>query len=137
MNRDLLRTALWNLGLLILGILPLFLLLAWLQAVVQGAQGGREPSYMLETGAFYYITFVGPVALGGALHQLILALLPTTVARSTHRALAVVLTAVIPLVIVLLGQPADVVLWFAAPLSVSLLVYGLALRLPPREPATA
>ncbi len=137
MIREHWRAAAWNLALLLMGILPLFFLLAWLQVTLQGGQGSREPAYMLETGTFYYVSFIGPVAIGGVLYQILLIVLQATSHRPVRRGLAVLLTPIIPASVVLLGQPAYVLLWFALPLAASLIVYGLGVRLQMREPTVA
>lgn len=129
MNKATLLTALKNLGWLALVALPAFFLLVWVQALLGRAQGSRDLGYALETGGFYYLAYVPYVLLGGLVHQMMLRLLPAGLRRFQQRIVALLLTPVIPLILVLGGDPWTVS-EFLVPMVLALVLYGLLMGLP-------
>jgi hypothetical protein len=130
MSRTTVSTVLRNLALLGLGALPLFFVLVWFQSLVGGGDESRRFGYVLETGGFYYLTYVVYVLLGGLAHQALLLLLPASLGPSVRRIAAVLLTVVIPLVLIVMGERLTTITDFAIPLIVSLGVYGFLTRFP-------
>lgn len=130
MNNAVLITTLKNMGWLVLVALPCFFLLVWVQALISDAEGSRNIGYALETGAFYYLGSVFYVAFGGLVHQVFLLFLPSTWGQFKHRVIALLLTPVIPLLLILMGERVQTITDFLIPLILALGVYGLLIRLP-------
>jgi hypothetical protein len=130
MTKAALLTALKNLGWLALVAFPAFFLLVWIQALIGGAEGSRDLGYVLETGGFYYLAYVMYVLLGGLVHQISLLFLPRSWSPSQRRGAAVLLTPVIPLLLILLGEWAHTIAEFLIPIILTLVIYGLLIRLP-------
>lgn len=129
MNRNTMTTALKNLALLALVAMPLFFLLVWIEALLGNAMGARDRSYVLETGGVYYLTNVLPVLVGGAVHQALWLALPRKWTAGRRKAVALLLTPVIPLaVLVSWGGPAESLLRFAIPMVLALTTYVLLMR---------
>lgn len=120
-----------NMLLLAAGALPLCLVLISLQDLIRGVPHSRGLGDGLETGAFYFLVFVGPVISGGIVHQLVLYLAARQLSPRLHRLASLVLSPLILAVVVLWGQPLDPLLEFLIPIGVSLAVYALLARLPP------
>lgn len=132
MNKSFIKTAIWNLALLALMIVPLVLVLVWLQALVTGSDSARRVAYALEAGGFYYLVYIGGVLAGGLAHQVLLVMLPRTLSKPRVRILAAVLAVIVPLGVITLGERAGTLWEFALPVVLGLAVYALALRLPHR-----
>ncbi|TVQ15098.1 MAG: hypothetical protein EA364_02965 [Balneolaceae bacterium] len=130
MTKTKLLIALKNVVWLILVALPAFFLLVWVQALIEGAYGSRNLSYALETGAFYYLGSVLYVCLGGVVHQAIILCMPAIWSRFVVRITAVLLTSVIPLLFILLGERVQTITEFVIPIILTLGVYGLLIKLP-------
>jgi len=138
MNREVLGTALKNLALLALVAMPLFFVLVWLQALLRSATGARDLGYVLETGGVYYLTNLVPVLVGGAVHQILWILLPRQWPNARRKAVALVLTPVIPLAVLLSwGGPAESLMRFTVPMVLALGIYVLLMRQVAPEPASA
>ena len=139
MNRETLLIALKNLGWLALVMLPMFFVLTWVQALIAGAEGSRDLGYVVEAGGFYYLTYVLWVLLGGLVHQILVFLLPGSWGRAQRRVVAILLTPVIPVLVILVGEQPATVTGFLIPLILALAIYGLLIHLPGDrpEPATA
>ncbi len=135
MNRETIMLILRNLAVLALAVFPLCFLLAWLQGLITGMPDTHRIGYMLETGAFYFFSYLGPVLLGGVVHQAMLLMLPRGWPAVRRRLVGALLSVVIPGTVVLLGQPPDVLAWLILPMVLALVVYALLLRLPPTGPA--
>lgn len=132
MSKSVIKTAIWNLALLAIAIVPLVFVLIWIQALVTGSSGARSVDYVLETGGFYYLVYIGGVLAGGLAHQVLLVVLTRTLSGLRLRILAAVLAATVPLGVIVLGERPGTLLEFALPVLLGLVVYALALRLPPR-----
>lgn len=130
MRRPSIKTVVVNLLILLLGALPLTFLLIWVGNLILGYYAEVNIVNAIASGYLYTVVYLLPVALGGIVHQALVYALPRSWTPSTHRVAAVALTAVIPLTLLALGQPAEVVGWFAVPMGLSLLAYGLLMRLP-------
>jgi hypothetical protein len=120
---DLLR----NIELLVGVALPLFLVLVWVQDHVTGSGHWTRP---LESGFFEWLALVPMLVLLSLLHSVgltvVSALWPAAVSRGTVLLGSVLL---VPL-LVLAGEPVDVLVRYSVPLAVALVVYGLASRVP-------
>jgi hypothetical protein len=123
-------TILKNIGWLILVALPCFFLLVWTQALIGDAEGSQNISYSLETGIFYYLGSVLYVVLGGLVHQVLLLFLPNTWNQFKLRVIALLLTPVIPLLLILMGERTQTITDFLIPVILALGVYGLLISLP-------
>lgn len=130
MRRPNIKTAVVNLLILLLGALPLTFLLIWVGNLILGYYAEVNVVNAIASGYSYTVVYLLPVALGGIIHQALVCALPRSWTPLAHRVGAVALTAVIPLTLLVLGQPVEVVGWFAVPIGLSLLVYGLLMRLP-------
>lgn len=139
MNKSALTTALKNLALLALVVMPLFFVLVWVQALLGRATGATDLGYVAETGGVYYLTNVAPVLLGGIIHQVIWLVLPNEWPSARRRAVAFLTAPVIPIAALLSwGGPASSFLPFAVPMLLAFAVYVLLLRGPaPSQPVTA
>ena len=133
MTKTVLLTGLKNLGWLGLVAFPAYFLLVWIQVLINGAEGSRDLGYALETGGFYYLAYVMYVLLGGLVHQILLLFLPRSWSPSQRRGAAVLLTPVIPLLMILLGESAQTIAEFLIPIILTLVIYGLLIRLPATE----
>lgn len=133
MNKSLMKTGIWNLGLLALVILPLVLVLVWMQALVTGSGGARRLADAFATGAFYYLVYIGGVLAGGLVHQVLLVVLPRTLSKVGLRILAALLAGTVPLGVIALGERPGTLLEFGLPVILGLAVYAMALRLPQRR----
>jgi hypothetical protein len=125
----------FNLLLLLLGMLPLVFLLIWIGNLMLGRYEDVNVVNAIASGFTYAVVYFLPVLVGGLAHQVLLAALPRSWSLRARRGAAVVLTIVVPVVLLLFGQPVDVLGWFAVPVGVALLAYGLLMRLP-RTPAS-
>lgn len=120
---DLLR----NVELLVGMALPLFLALVWLQDHLTGSGHWMHP---LESAFFEWVALVPTLVLLSLFHSVGLtvveALRPAAVNRGTVLLGSVLL---VPLLVVA-GQPAEMLVRYSMPLAVALVVYGLASRVP-------
>lgn len=130
MNKEKLLIVLKNLGLLVFVALPLFFVFVWVQALIGGTKESRSLGYVLETGAFFYIIYVLYVALGGIVHQALLLLLPVSWPVFWQRVTAILLTPIIPITLIVLGERVQTITWFLIPVILMLGIYGLLIRLP-------
>lgn len=120
-----------NMLLLAVGALPLCFILTSLQDLIHGMPHSRGLGDGLETGAFYFLVFVGPVISGGILHQLVLYLAAMRLSPRLHRLASLVLSPLILAVVALWGQPLEPLLEFIIPIGISLATYAVLARLPP------
>lgn len=130
MNKKMLIIALKNVAWLVLVALPAFFLLVWVQALIGGAYGSRNLGYALETGAFYYLGSVLYVGFGGVVYQTLLLFLPAFWSRLVARIVAVLLTSVIPILFIFLGERVQTITEFLIPIILTLGMYGLLIKLP-------
>lgn len=138
MNWNSLTTALKNLALLVFLAMPLFFLFVWIQALLRNGTAARDLGYVLETGGVYYLTNLLPVLIGGAVHQVFWLALPRKWPDGGRKAVALLLTPVIPLAIwILWGGPAGSLLSFAVPMILALITYVFMMRQIMPEPAPA
>lgn len=131
MNRQTMVTGLRNVVLLVLIAMPLFFMLVWFQALLQGTAGGKDLRYVLETGGVYYLNNVLPVLAGGLLHQAAWFALPQGWPVGRRRLIAFILALIIPLgVVVAWGGPASSLMDFAVPIVLSTALYVLLMKPP-------
>jgi hypothetical protein len=130
MKGPFLRGLLLNEALLLAAAWPAFLLLLWIPAAAKGLPGSRSPTELFGSLLYYTAVFGAPILVGGLAQNLALAVTPTSWGGLARRLLAVITTLIIPATVVLFGQSATVLGQSIVPLIVSLLAYGLLLRLP-------
>jgi hypothetical protein len=126
-----------NLAVLLLLGLPLWLAGLWI--VARLAEGSQASNRWPEAASFYFLVLAPQMLLGGIVHQLVLAVAPIGWSRAARRAFAIATSIVIPLVLLLLGGSASVLL---APMNLvclgaALLVYDLLIQLPARSQGSA
>lgn len=137
MNKSLLRTWAWNLGFVALGVLPACLVLAWIQAVVTRVPGILDLGYALETGGFFYLVYVPGFLIGTIAHQSLLLLWTVAARLAPNRITVAVLSPVIPLGVLVIGERLEIVLNFAVPVMVSLALFAALCHLSAPEPRPA
>lgn len=126
------KRSLRNLALLVFGALPLALLVGWIIASVapvpwleveQNASAGE----FVESFLLWFLFLVVPVLLGGAIHQVLLGLIPPGWAPTRRRVAIMVTSPVVMVMLALLntGSPALLFSWrVLVPIGVALLFYG-------------
>jgi len=141
MNRKIITWFFKNLGVLLFVALPCFFVFVWIQAILNKSPGRFELGYVIETGAFYYIAYILPIAISGLIHSLIIALFPTTWSCSTRRAIVFIFTPIIPFFFILFFRwRIEIISEFLVPIILMLGVYGFLFKLQERnqsrQPAT-
>ncbi len=130
MKRPFIRRLLVN-GALLLGVTwPAFLLLLWISAAVKGLPGSRSPGELPGGLLFYSAVFALPILAGGIVQSLVLLTMPASWDSRRRRLFAIATTAFVPVLVILLGQPASVLGRLASPLITCLVAYGLVMQLP-------
>jgi hypothetical protein len=124
------KRLLWNLLLLAAGVVPAWIILMGVLALlIDGAQGGDLHLAAL----FYFIVLIIPVLLGGMVHQLLLLAIPRHWPALRKRLIGVAISGItIPSALLLTGTDPQLLaaplVW--VPLVAVLLAYGWILRLP-------
>jgi len=124
------KTIFKNIGWLILVALPCSFLLVWVQTLIEGSEGSQKIGYALETGLFYYLGSILYIALGGLLHQIFLLFFSSKWSLLKHRIIALLLTPIIPLLLILLGERVQTITDFLIPVVIGLGIYAFFLRPP-------
>lgn len=130
MSRFTAKSLILNLLLLVFGAVPLVFFLVWLGNLLLGRYEQLSLGFAASSGYLYTVIYFLPVLVGGLIHQALVAALPPGWTAWKRRIAAVLLTVVIPVVLILFGQPIDVLGWFAIPITIALIAYGLLMRLP-------
>ena len=116
-----------NIELLVGVALPLFLTGVWLQDHLTGSGHWARP---VESGFFEWLSLVPLVALVGLLHTVAVAGVAACWPRIASRTMVLVLAVLMTPLLVLAGNPVEMLTRYVVPLLLSLVVYALASRLP-------
>lgn len=134
MNKKMFLIALKNVVWLVLGVLPVFFVLLWLQTLIVGMQESRELVSVLQAGVFFYLSIVIPVLIGGVVHQILLVAVSKVWAEITEvwfRIVALLISPLIPVAVWLSwGGEAKHLLPFTIPMILVLIVYVFLMRKP-------
>jgi hypothetical protein len=124
-----------NLGILVLGILPLWFAIAWATAALTASSEGQQLSDVLDAFLMGYLSLVLPLLVAGLIQQFAFMLGLARVRRLPPRGFALATAAAIPILLHPISAPLDV--QFAPPFVLatvgSVLAFGLLMRIPRRE----
>lgn len=124
------RVILTNLALLVLVFMPLTFVLIGIIEMVRAESPTVDRDFATGSLVLYSVIYAVPVLIGGLLHQAAVTLLPSRWSSQRMRLAAVLLSPVVLVGVALLGQPVQVLMWFAGPLLISLVLFGFVSRLP-------
>ena len=116
-----------NIELLVGVALPLFLAGVWLQDHLTGSGHWSRP---VESGFFEWLSLVPLVALVGLLHTVAVAGVAAYWPQIASRTMVLVLAVLMTPLLVLAGNPVEMLTRYVVPLLLSLVVYAVASRLP-------
>ncbi len=119
-----------NLALLVLVFMPLTFGLIGIIEMVRAKSPTVDREFAIGSLVLYSVIYAVPALLGGLLHQAAVTLLPARWSSQRMRLAAVLLSPIMLLGVALAGQPVQVLVWFAGPLLVGLVLFGYVSRLP-------
>ena len=130
------RRAIYNLGILVLVALPVWVALVWLQSLVwpaewmRGSAGWGQPGDAVGMFAVQYLAMAVPVAFGGVLHQLLATNFPADWPSRTWKGAMVLTSPLVALPLVLMTPDAGTLLdaRVIVPTLAALVVYGVLAR---------